>query len=440
MKKLRIAIIAIIIIIIIISSLLYRTLKRDESDSNNIPDEEEIREEDYYDLSLINYTIQIVENRDNYYEIKSIVDKFYTYRFMWYESNLDTSQKEEINNALYSMLDIEYLNNNNMNKNNLIKKIDECDYTDVTITNMNEAQISKNVYIYFINGRLVNRKTSKKKDFYILLKVDMFNHTFSVYLDDFAKMYKNEIGEKIDFTCEEVEKNNYNSFENQTVSDEEYAKDLFNRYKSQVLFDLEYAYKTLDSEYVQKRFGNFEKYKQYMSEKLKQFIAMKLDKYSFKEYKEYNQYICIDQDENYYIFNETEPMKYQLYLDTYTIDLPQFIEKYNKANANGKVALNIQKFIDAINNKDYKFAYNVLSDSYKKRYFSNEENFEKYIKANLFESNDVEYKDFKEENNAYSYKIVLTNAKVKDGKQVVLYIAMQLEESGTGFRIAFSRE
>ena len=36
-------------------------------------------------------------------------------------------------------------------------------------------------------------------------------------------------------------------------------------------------------------------------------------------------------------------MQYSVILDTYTIDLPEYIQKYNEATQNGKVALCMNK-------------------------------------------------------------------------------------------------
>ena len=67
-----------------------------------------------------------------------------------------------------------------------------------------------------------------------------------------------------------------------------------------------------------------------------------------------NRYVCKDGKDNFYIFNVNKVLDYTVVLDTYTVDLPEFTEKYNKVNAQEKVALNINKVITALNNKDYK--------------------------------------------------------------------------------------
>ena len=131
-------------------------------------------------------------------------------------------------------------------------------------------------------------------------------------------------------------------------------------------------------------------------------------------------------------------MKYEVILDTYTIDLPQFIEKYNIANAREKVTLNIDKFMKSINNKDYNYAYSVLADSFKVNNKIDYQKFKNYIEKNLFESNNVRYETFKEENNAYSYELKITDGSKQDDRVIKMYIAMQLEENSTAYKISFS--
>lgn len=57
------------------------------------------------------------------------------------------------------------------------------------------------------------------------------------------------------------------------------------------------------------------------------------------------QYICVDQTGKYLIFKEKSIMDYEIILDTYTIDLPEFVEQYNSSSEDKKVQFNIQKFL-----------------------------------------------------------------------------------------------
>ena len=71
-------------------------------------------------------------------------------------------------------------------------------------------------------------------------------------------------------------------------------------------------------------------------------------------------------------------------LDTYTVDLLKFTEKYTKASEEEKVVLNINKIFTAIDAKDYKYVYSKLAESFKNNYFNNESDLQKYLNDNLF--------------------------------------------------------
>lgn len=139
---------------------------------------------------------------------------------------------------------------------------------------------------------------------------------------------------------------------------------------------------------------------------------------------------------NYYIFDVTAVYRYTLILDTYTIDLPEFIEKYYGTEPTEKVALNIQKIFEAINNKDYNYVYGKLADGFKKNYFPTLDSFEKYAKEKFYDRNEVEYLFYeKESEEYYSYTIKISD---KDtGKSKNLKIIMQLQ-SGTNFVMSFN--
>ena len=437
--------IVVVVIIIIISIIIINQKKSSDEFYNEIAVQGETKE--------IEGTRQIqeVDSMQTYFTLYNCINSYYNYikdknaeamkciGISNYESQKYIENTSELNG-------LEYFENQKF-------KID----TIYTLESTYEKP-------YIIKGNLYYK--SEIQEQYFIIFFDLNNSTFSIYKLDEEK-YSKIVKGNLDFKEKNIEKNNYNTVPKTYFSDEDLARIYLNDYIENAIYYPKEAYSSLNEQYRVKRFGDYEGYIKYLKENLDviksmDYKSMKkpedfpnyndyqkyadevyskgIDKYKINKYDEYTEYILIDTYGNYYVFNITKPMQYDLMLDTYTLDLPDFTKQYKKANVQGKVALNIQKFIDEINNKDYKFGYNCLSDSYKKRYFSNEEDFEKYIKANLFENNNVEYKEFKEENNAYSYKIIITNANIKNGKQVVLYIAMQLEESGTGFRIAFSRE
>ncbi len=153
-------------------------------------------------------------------------------------------------------------------------------------------------------------------------------------------------------------------------------------------------------------------------------------------YEGKTEYICLDQYGNYYIFTENAIMDYTVILDTYTIDLPEFTEKYDNGTEQQKVALNIDKFMQSINAKDYKYAYGCLADSFKNNYFKTQEEFENYARENFYESNTVGYNEFNTQGDVYTYSVILTDKNT--GEQKTKTFIMRLGE-GTNFEMSFNR-
>lgn len=243
-------------------------------------------------------------------------------------------------------------------------------------------------------------------------------------------------------------KNEYNEFEFATVTEEELMIKYLEDYKKKALDYPEEAYNLLDILYRNKKFGSIGNYKKYIEENKFIMENLQLTKYLINSYDGYEEYICVDQYNNYYIFRATAVMKYTLILDTYTVDLPEFTEKYNKASEQEKVALNTNKVITALNTKDYKYIYSKLADSFKNNYFENEEALKEYLVNNLFENNDVEFEKFAKEGTLYTYRIKVTKIISEEeeeryyGKNApmkYINVVMQLNE-GTDFVMSFSIE
>lgn len=231
------------------------------------------------------------------------------------------------------------------------------------------------------------------------------------------------------------EKYECNEFEFITVTVEDIITMYFNKYKYALLTDLEQAYNILNKEFREKKFGDFEEYKKYITNNIDGISKSRIEKFQIRKDENSTRYICIDQNGNYYIFNETAVMEFDIILDTYTLDLPDFIQKYNNATEQEKVALNIEKFIQAINCKDYKYAYNCLADSYKNNYFKTQQEFENYAKQNFYGNYTVEYKEFNPEGDVYTYSVILTDKET--GNQINKTFIMQLGE-GTEFVLSFN--
>ena len=125
-------------------------------------------------------------------------------------------------------------------------------------------------------------------------------------------------------------------------------------------------------------------------------------------------------------------------LDIYTVDIEEFTNKYNTATNENKVSMNVEKVEAALNNKDYKYVYDKLDETFKNNNYPNLQDFENYMNSNLFNINNLEYVSVAEEGNVYVYKVnIVDNQNNENTKPMT--IIMQLQE-GTDFVMSFSFE
>ena len=364
-------------------------------------------------------TVQPVKVRSNYYIAKDCVSRFYSY----YMSASDTSiyegadqsliKEAQLDNvkALMNMLDEEYINKEGITANNLLTKLGKINNSTIEITAEYVCEKSNNMFVYFVTGNLINTKSSNVSQFYVVVKVDATNRTFTIIPNEYArKNYNNlKIGGAININVpESIKENDNNTYIFKSVS---------------------------DNEYKSKKFDNLEQFKQYAKNNETKNTTLRIAKYQKNVNDEYTQYICQDQNNNYYIFKETSIMNYTAILDTYTVDIPEFVSKYNEAKDENKVAYNIKKIFDAINDSDYKYVYNKLDATFKANYFKTQADFEGYVKKNFYKSNEIKYTSCQKNSNTYLYKIIIKDK--SSSNQIEKTIVMSLKE-GTNFVMSFN--
>ena len=388
-----------------------------------------------------------VKSKTTYFSVERCIKKYY--------ENLDNN----LNKALYNILDKNYIKSKNINEENILNILEYKKDMKYSISEMYYIEANSQIP-YYVKGKLFNNNSTEDIFFNVIL--DLKNETFSVNLCG-EEEYKNSINGFNDYVENPIDKNEYNNLNFIMLSDEEIVKKYFYDYIENVVYYPTFAYRTLNETYSKKRFENYNEYKDYLKlnienyrlmennkikiqndfkseEEYNQYLQDKfysgMKKYKINQFEEYSQFICIDFNDNYYIFNVFPDFKYDVILDTYTIDLPQFIEKYNSANIHERVAMNIEKFIKSLNSKDYRYAYNCLAEGFKNNKFKNFDIFKNYITKNIFENNIVEYESFKNEGETYIYNINLKNAN-NESEFKQMQVIMKLEE-GTNFIMSFN--
>lgn len=349
------------------------------------------------------------------------------------EAQMSESQKIE---RVYNELSSEYIQENNITKNNIREYIhSSSDYLSFYPISMNILRKeNKRIENYGAYGRIKNTTTGNfVGEIYIIVTIDQNNMTYAV-----KPIINNQITSidelDLDTNIEIIDKNENNNFTYTRVNEESLLRKYLNTYAMYARFNPEIAYEYLDKEYRDTRFGNLNAYISYM-QKNKDIIGV-LDKYQKTTKDEYTQYVCIDTNGNYYIFRETATMQYTLLLDTYTIDIPEFTEKYEKADEMTKVGMNIEKIKSALNAKDYNYVYNKFNSGFKNNYFKTVEEFENYVKSNWFNNINITYNKVSEEGNIYVFQVYLSDATGKSSNVITKNFNMQLK-SGTDFIFSF---
>ena len=390
-----------------------------------------------------------VESREDYYIVKDSIGKYYSYYSILfnagnYYATEDTqiiSQAEKDNaQILYNMLDAEYITAKGITVDNLKSNLTEIGQVTAYINNMYVIPETNNIDVYVVNGKLKQNVEDSGTEFELIVKLDKTNKTFSVIPQEYVtEKYGNIVeGQNLDINAKQnIAQNTNNTYSEREITDETYLKDLFAEIRNELLYDKEEAYNHLYEEYRTQKFATLDEFTSFANSKQEEYKAMKLAQYQQTEEDGYTQYVLVDQNGKYYIVNETAVMKYTTMLDTYTVDLPQFIERYNTSNNAERAGLNLQKVVDAINNNDYEYVYNKLDENFKSNNFPTLESFEQYIQNNLYTSANVEFSNYQNSGELHIFDATFTDKSNENSNAITKTFIVKLLE-GTDFVMSFN--
>ena len=264
---------------------------------------------------------------------------------------------------------------------------------------------------------------------YIIVNVDRERKTFSITPIKPSSEYDSidKINLKYDYL--EIQQNDNNIYTNRQMTYEEISKEYFSSYKRIIQVRPDIIYDYLQEDYKLLRFGTLENFKGYVEFNLNEIKGLQIQKYSVNNFENYTEFICMDQYQNVYIFDETNPMDFTLKLDSYTIISDKFKEAYDTSKEQYKVAMNIDKWIQMLNTRDYSHAYEVLDETFRNNNWASVEVFEQYMKEHFPLHYEVENVEYSNEGSTYVQKINLTDVTGKDKNVISLNIIMQLKEN-----------
>ena len=450
-KRILGLIICIIIIIVVLIVLIIRFSNKKENDPILQTERDEYL---YYEEN----PGQVVNGRkptrtrviNLYYTIEECVKNYLTM-----VKNNDTE-------VVLSYLNEDFVKNNGISENNIFNIIKKYDNNDL-YTTMDMYELNGSTYFkYYIKGKI------NKNYIYFVVDTDTTNQTFDifpiseeVYNQDIEKVVQTEESQE-----KSISKKTYNFYKSRTFSDEDLCRLYYTNYIKLMLTDTEEAYKMLNEDYKKLKFGSIDNFNKYIQANKKVYESIykveTVDSTSYKthadyynfiqsnsqfqmksfavnNYDEYTQCLCGNITASNYIFNVKYPGEYEAFLDSYTIDIPVFTEKYNNSTNENKVALNLEKIRGAINTKDYRYVYEKLDETFRNKNFGSLQKFTEYMQNNFFEYNDFGYKEIKQEGKVYTASFEVNNTLNKEMYADSYNVIMRLDEDNK-FVFSFSKQ
>ena len=358
------------------------------------------------------------------------------------EEMKNTVQKDGLT-AITGVLDEAYKSEMQINDNTLIEKqkvfVKKGDYSEsipynVTFSNILIGELKPNVKLALLKSQI------NGIDFNILLKIDLNNKTYSIFYDDYIEKYgydENTQKEAMKVSNADIQKNGYNSYIEANITEEYLVTQYFSEYKSNMLYNTEEAYSLLNEEYRNNKFGDYAKFANYINTYKQKILTANIEGYEINEFDGVKEYICIDQYDRYYIFSEKSISSFDVVLDTFTINLPDFLEEYNKSNDADKAGMNLQKIVDAINDGDYTYVYNKLDETFKQNNFKTESDFIAYMQNAFYANNNVEFSNYRASGDLHVFDATFSDKNNANNQAKSKTFIIQLKE-GTDYRLSFN--
>lgn len=439
MEKLKKAIILIcILILIIVISIFLINYNEKNSNETTLGDEGEV-------FDFENQHIEDVTDKVKFFTVSNCISRYFDqinkenvryYGVNEYgEYTINVSQ-EEINQDNYDLLSQEYIQKNKIKLENVEQYIDVINEKVIYTPLKMKVLIASNVDKYVTYGFIQDTQNEFIKEVYLIVNLDTMKKTFSI--EPLYGDYNSIDDIHIENENVEIETNENNTYTDAKINYEYVAKEYFNTYKRMCLSNPEMAYKYLQDEYKTKRFSDVNLYKQYVEKNKQELTGITINQYMVNNYEDYTEFVCKDQNGNLYIFREKDINNFVILLDTYTITTDKFKQEYEKADVQNKVMMNVDKWFQMLNNRDYTSAYNMLDETFRNNNFNGDLNaFEEYMRNKYPLHYEVSYIRFQEQpGDVYSQEILLNEFGVENEIQLNFNIVMKLKE-GTDFVMSF---
>lgn len=445
MSKLkRIIIVVSLLIVLIIIIIVSMTLIKEKQDWQ---EEKEILDQGNNTLSS-SYEKEIVKDHSVFFSVGDAIQKYLNSISLDLEKisaqpvrgskmrnaqtifaeNQDITDEKSKKEAIYNFLNPSYIQQENITQENVLEKVNSNDSVEFIPLKM--YQLLGNIRTqYAVYGNLQKIDTNEKTKAYFIVDVDKTTSAFYVTPIEFEK-YDDVNDIPLNGKDESIKQNDNNFFSFSVMQENDIAQKYFTYYKTLMQENPTEAYYLLEEEYRNKRFGTEEEFEKYVKDnqnEIKEYLAKE---YEVNHLQESSEYVCQDQYKHTYIFKVSAVMQFQVKLDTYTIENEEIKQRYQGSEDRRKVQMNVDKWIQMLNCRDYRAAYGVLDDSFKQQYFGTLEQFEEYMRGKFPYYYGLNLSDYSNEAGVHIQKILMTDITAKQKMTVPETIIMKLTDDG----------
>ncbi len=405
-KKLKKFIVIVLVAILAIVGLLL-------SITNNIKESNKKSEEEKSKEIIV---VEEVDNANLFYTVCDCIDKYLVAIY----------QKDD---AVFDYLDEDYKNQNSIEKDNALEKLDKYDKWCKFDCKSMSMKIYQDYYRFWVNGNVIdaNSKKTMKDNVNIIVNLDMGLRTFS--------LIPNSNDTQADITNKQIALNENNAYDYKIINVNTIIRKYVSEFQTNLNNNVKSAYEMLDEKYREARFKKYEDFEKYVKNYKSEILNITSFEYAIEKKDGYTEYTVRDKNKNCYLIDEYGINDFKIKLDSYTILDEEWKAKYNRVDNSIKVGMNIEIFFEMLNKRDYEKAYGYLSEGFKKNYFKKEKDFEDYIKKNWPKFMDVKYIDITNTGDIYFYNIDIKEVNGK--KSVKNKIIMKLTEEG--FEMSFDK-
>ena len=450
-KILFILIIAVIIIIVVNILLLIPIKEKNNSSINNVVEVGKIDNLDNTNEIELGSPENSPLNIE--YKIKELGDENI---FFSISDNIQNYADYITNNnskAVYNLLDRTYIEQYGITESNVLGKVSSFAKKDIELKQIYYIETDFNKKIYFVFGNLVpnelkiNTSNSTKENFRLIMNYDGGNLTFSVA--PYASIYKDNFNynnntitikdKKLLAQINDIEKNENNKFISiKNFSKEDLVRKYLSLYKQAELYYPKEAYKLLDKEYKKKRFNNdYAEFTEYLRLNKSLIQSSVLSQYMTTKENKKTVYTCLDSNGNYYIIEENKLMDFTVKLDNYTIKDEQTRNSYLKTSDEKKAKINLDLFVQMLNQKDYRTIFNHFDKTFRNKNFNSVDKLKKYIQENFFTYTHIASNKITLNKDVYVCELEMSNGigSIAEFKSLTVIIKL---ENNNDFTMSFS--